>query len=229
MLQDKVTGEIYPAAVNLWSPMDLSHYITSNWDNEKNLGEVLKHRIFIYVGSWDTYYLNLPVMKFEENVNGRGGPGWANVTILPDQPHGGVYQLRDIFNYLELLENWVKDHAPDGKTPLSAEVTKTSSRGNYWDEILAHGGRQAAIDRQAPPKLSMDGSKVTANAGRWDPGVELEAHWVIDGKPIEKSFGVYQNQTLFYNLHDGSSLRLDVAGTKRGYETEIRQSNTVRK
>ena len=207
--------------------MDLSHYITSNWDNEKNLGEVLKHRIFIYVGSWDTYYLNLPVMKFEENVNGRGGPGWANVTILPDQPHGGVYQLRDIFNYLELLETWVKDHAPDGKTPLSPEVTKTSSRGNYWNEVLAHGGRQAASDRQTPPKLVLDGPNVAANVGRWDPGVKLDAQWVVDEKPAGSPFGVRQDQTLSYKVPDGSSLRLDVTGTKRGYETETRQSNTV--
>jgi hypothetical protein len=207
----------------------LSHYITSNWDNEKNLGEVLKHRIFIYVGSWDTYYLNEPVMKFEESVNSpsKGGPGWANVTILADQIHGGVYQLRDIFNYLELLERWVKDHAPDGRTPLSPEVTKKSSRGNYWADVLAHGGRQAAVARQAPPVLTLHDSTITATVGRWDPGVALEALWVIGGKPAGPPFGVKQGQTLSYSLSDGSSLLLNVTGKKRGYETETRQSNTV--
>ena len=226
---DKVTGEIHPGAVELWKPMDLSHYVTSNWDNEKNLGEVLKNRIFIYVGSWDTYYLNLPVMKFEESVNSpsKGGPGWANVTILADEPHGGVYQLRDIFNYLELLERWVKDHAPDGRTPLSPEVTKTSSRGNYWADVLAHGGRQAAVARQAPPALTLDSSKVTATVGRWDPGVILEARWVLDGTPAGMPFGVKQGQTLSYSLSGGASLLLDVTGTKRGYDPETRQSNTV--
>ena len=86
---DKVTGQIYPRAVKYWRHMDLSHYITDNWDNGMNLGEVLKHRIFIYVGTADNYFLNLGVQKFEANVNGKGGAGWANVTILEGKEHGG--------------------------------------------------------------------------------------------------------------------------------------------
>lgn len=92
-------------------------------------------------------------MAFEENVNGRGGPGWANVTILPDQEHGGVYQLRDIFDYLELLQQWVADHAPNGATPLSSDLTSTQSRGNYWEDVITHGGHQAALARQASVRL----------------------------------------------------------------------------
>jgi hypothetical protein len=110
---------------------------------------VLKHRIHIYVGSLDTYYLNLGVEKFAENVNGKGGEGWANITILPGEPHGGVYQLRDIFNYLELLEKWVQDHAPDGRTPLSAEYTQNSSRGNQWEEVL---GKQEHTPSKVVPR-----------------------------------------------------------------------------
>jgi hypothetical protein len=226
---DKVTGEIFPEAVDLWRPYDLSHYITDNWDNHKNLGDVLKNRIFIYVGSLDTYYLNLGVEKFEQNVNGRGGPGWANVTVLEGQPHGGVYQLRDVFNYLELLESWVKDHAPDGKTPLSPEVTKRSSRGNQWEEVLTYGGRQAAVSRQAPPTVDLKGSRATATTGRWDPGVQLTAQWLVDGKPAGDAFTVIQGQAFSYSLADGSTLQLDVTGVKRGYETETRRSKPVRR
>ncbi|KAJ2970362.1 hypothetical protein NUW58_g9722 [Xylaria curta] len=36
---DKVTGEIYPEAVEFWKEFDLAGYISSNWNNAKNLGE----------------------------------------------------------------------------------------------------------------------------------------------------------------------------------------------
>jgi hypothetical protein len=75
---NKVTGEIYPEAVEYWKPFDLSHYITSNWANAKNLGEVLRGRIFVYVGSHDNYYLNEGVECFQQNVDSYGGAGWVS-------------------------------------------------------------------------------------------------------------------------------------------------------
>lgn len=224
---DKVTGEIYHDAVEYWKPMDLSNYITSNWDNEKNLGEVLRNRIYLYVGTLDNYYLNEGVMKFEQNVNGMGGPGWANVTILPGEQHGGVYQLRDPFNYLELLQRWVTDHAPDGATPLRPQDVATSARGNYFADVIAYGGRAAAVARQASPILMSNGSAVTASVGRWDPGVSLEALWMINGTAKGAPFGVDQGQTLSYSLPQGSTLQLYIEGSKRGYQTETRQSNVI--
>lgn len=187
----------------------------------------MKHRVHIYVGSLDTYYLNLGVEKFAENVNGKGGEGWANITILEGEPHGGVYQLRDIFNYLELLEGWVKDHAPDGKTPLAPERTETKSRGNRWEDVMAFGGRAAAVDRQAPPKVEKHGTTVTGSPGRWDPGVRLSALWEVDGKLVGEAVVSDKEQSLSYTLPEGSSLKLLVTGTKRGYETETRQSETI--
>ena len=222
---DKVTGEINHGAVEYWKPMDLSNYVTSNWDNEKNLGDVLRDRIYIYVGTWDNYYLNEGVMKFEDNVNGKGGSGWANVTILPEEEHGGVYQLRDIFNYLDLLQRWVDDHAPDGKTPLSMDRTSKSSRGNYWKDVLAQGGHEAAVARQALPQLAMEDSTATASVGKWDPGMSLEAMWVVNGKQSGKPFEVEHGQVVSYSPSKGCQLQLYVTGKKRGYQTETRQSN----
>lgn len=224
---DKVTGVIDHEAVEYWKPMDLSNYITSNWDNEKNLGVVLKNRIYIYVGTWDNYYLNEGVMKFEENVNGKGGPGWANVTILRHEEHGGVYQLRDVFNYLELLQTWVEDHAPDGRTPLSPDVTSPTSRGNYWADVLAYGGREAAVARQADPLLEVDGSEVTGSVGRWDPGVSLSAYWMLNGEQIGQTFAVQQGQNVSYTPSESGQLQLFVEGSKRNYQTETRESNAV--
>lgn len=224
---DKVTGEIHHEAVEYWKPMDLSNYVTSNWDNEKNLGEVLKNRIYIYVGTWDNYFLNEGVMKFQENVDSKGGLGWVNVTILPQEEHGGVYQLRDVFNYLELLERWVSDHAPDGETPLSPDVTSTTSRGNIWEDVIAYGGRDAALARQASPVLDIDGSDVTGSVGRWDPGVSLEASWVLNGQATNQTFAVRQGQNVTYSLSGSGQLQLFVTGSKRNYQTETRESNTV--
>ena len=125
LLQDKVTGEIFPGAVELWKPMDLSNWVTSNWNNSLNLGEVLKHRIFIYVGTWDNYYLNEGVMEFQKRTDAAGGAGWANVTILPNQkatkPKSNVLLillLRKTFTKLQI----------DRKTKVSRQMT--------WSRIM---------------------------------------------------------------------------------------------
>ncbi|KAK5276144.1 hypothetical protein LTR40_012004, partial [Exophiala xenobiotica] len=150
---NKVTGEIYPEAVEYWRHMDLADYIVSNWDNDRNLRETLRERLFIYVGTWDDYYLNEGVMEFQKRIEAVGGPNWANITILPERPHGGNYQGREIWDFLELVYSWIEDHSPEGITPLSSTVTTTSSRGNTFDEVLSYGGHQAALARQAAPAI----------------------------------------------------------------------------
>lgn len=230
---DKVTGQIYPRAVNYWRHMDLSHYITDNWDNSKNLGEVLNNRIFVYVGTWDNYFLNLGVQEFEANVNGRGGPGWANVTILAEQEHGGNYRLLETWDYLELVQSWVQDHAPDGETPLTADRTASSARGNTWEEVLAYGGREAAVARQAPPKVKtgtqcMSGSTVTATVGKWDPGMSLKAVWVVNGKKSGEAFDAHRGRSVSFRVPArAKTVKLAVTGSKRGYKTETRESEVI--
>ncbi|TGJ81109.1 hypothetical protein E0Z10_g7662 [Xylaria hypoxylon] len=232
---DKVTGEIYPEAVEFWKEMDLSNYIASNWDNTKNLGEVLRGRIYIYVGTHDNYYLNEGVAEFEKNVNGLGGPNWANVTITPGQTHGGNYQRRQTWDYLELVSNWIQDHSPEGKTPLSKKSTKSSSRGNKFEDVIRVGGHAAALKRQQSPALSYKekvkcGSTITATAGRWDPGVALQAQWVVNGHPSGASFAVKQGGLVRYaSTTKGKrfELKLRVTGTKRNYKDETRESNSV--
>lgn len=232
---NKVTGEIYPEAVEYWKHLDLADYIVSNWDNERNLGETLAKRLFIYVGSWDDYYLNEGVEEFQSRIDAIGGPGWANITILPEKPHGGYYQARGFWDYIELLYSWIEDHAPDGPTPLSSEVTRSSSRGNTFDEVLGYGGHKAALARQAPPSIKSGGwanaaGVVEASVGRWDPGVTLEAQWLINGKPAGEAFEVAQGQVLTYTpttVNKRSFLQLAVTGRKSGYVDETRQSNSV--
>jgi hypothetical protein len=229
---DKVTGEIYPEAVEYWKPFDLSNYVTSNWNNSRNLGKNLAGRVFVYVGSWDNYYLNEGVMEFQKRTDAAGGAGWANITILPEKPHGGNYQSREIWNYLEFLEAFIQDHGPNGSKPLSDSVTAASTRGNQWEEVIQRGGRAAAVARQAPPAIEAGygvkaGSEVTASVGRWDPGMKLEAQWVVDGKADCEVFEVKQGESVKYTVQKACELQFVVTGSKRNYVTETRESDCV--
>jgi enterochelin esterase-like enzyme len=220
---DKVTGEIYPKAVEYWKPFDLSNWITSNWDNEYNLGEVLKGRVHVYVGTADNYYLNEGVAEFQSRVAAKGGAGWANFTFIEGNEHGGIYNGMDVWDYLDLLQVWFEDHAPDGKTPLSPSVTISAARGNKFDDVITHGGHEAALARQAAPSIE----KNVATVGRWDPGVALEAQWFVNGKPCGSSFEVKEGQQVTHSDGEAGSLQLQVTGRKRGYVKETRKSSVV--
>ncbi|KAH9876584.1 hypothetical protein J1614_003715 [Plenodomus biglobosus] len=225
---DKVTGEIYPEAVEFWKPFDLSDYIVRNFKNARNLGKNLAGRIYVYVGTRDDYFLNEGVQEFQKRTDAAGGPGWANITILPGKSHGGNYQDREIWNYLEFLNSWIQDHAPNGTSPLSSDVTASSTRGNLWDEVIKRGGREAAVARQANPLINLSGAEVgtelTASVGRWDPGVTLKAQWIVDGRPVCDKFHVENGETIAYTPARKGGLQLSVTGQKRNYPTETRQS-----
>lgn len=228
---DKVTGEIYPEAVAYWKPFDLSDYVVTNFNSSRNLGVALAGRIFVYVGTWDNYFLNEGVVEFQKRTDAIGGPGWANITILPEKPHGGNYQAREIWNYLELVEKWVKDHAPDGPSPLSSASTAPSTRGNAWEDVIKYGGRKAAIERQADPKIQEHkakvGQEISASVGRWDPGVKLTAQWVLNSKPAYAPFDVAQGANTTYTPTAKGHVQLQVTGEKRNYVTETRSSQRV--
>lgn len=221
---DKVTGDIYPGAVEYWKKMDLAEHVTSNWDNELNLGEVLKERLFFNVGLQDNYFLNEGVAQFQSRVEEKGGAGWANFTYLAEQGHGGIYNLMDVWEYLELLETWVQDHAPDGKTPLSPSVTVATARGNKFEDVMAYGGHQAALARQAAPVL--EGTNATS-VGKWDPGMVLTAQWLVDGQPNGEAFVVTEGAMAVFTGEQTGSLELEVTGRKRDYTDETRKSNAV--
>jgi hypothetical protein len=226
---DKVTGEIYPDAVEYWQTMDLANHIVTHWDDELALGERLKDRIFVYVGSWDNYFLNEGVEQFQRLVDAKGGEGWANITILEGQPHGGNYQRRPTWDYLQFVADWVAAHAPDGPSPLPEDATSPAARGNKWEDVLAHGGRDAAVARQEDPTVSVssDGS-VQGSAGRWDPGVVLTAQWLLNGQPSGETIEVSGEPVPFSQwAARGASVQLQVTGRKRGYVDETRTSESV--
>jgi hypothetical protein len=100
-----------------------------------------------------------------------------------------------------------------------------------WEDVIASAGRQAALDRQAPPTLkSKDyGRTVAGEVGRWDPGVKLEAQWWVGGECDGESFDVVQGQTVEYvrRGRGREHVRLEVTGRKMGYVKETRRSNSV--
>ncbi|KAF1933357.1 uncharacterized protein M421DRAFT_415701 [Didymella exigua CBS 183.55] len=228
---DKVTGEIYPEAVQYWKPFDLSDYVVTNFNSTRNLGAALAGRIFIYVGTWDTYFLNEGVMEFQKRTDAAGGPGWANVTIIPEKIHGGNFRLLNIWDYLDLVEQWVKDHAPDGPKPLSPSSVAPVTRGNKWEEVISYGGHEAAVKRQADPEIKGNkakvGQNVTASVGRWDPGVKLTAQWILNSKPAGQPFSAEQGGSIMYAPTAKGHVQLLVTGEKRNYVTETRKSQSV--
>ncbi|KXT02975.1 hypothetical protein AC578_10583 [Pseudocercospora eumusae] len=226
---DKLTGEIYPESTELWRPMDLTDYIISNWNT---LGEVLRNRIFLSVGTHDDYYLDRAVREFQRKTGAKGGPNWANITILVNGTHGTGYQNLSIWESIRVLGDWIQDHAGE-KGKLLDEVAAKSPRGNLWGEVIKRGGHQAALDRQAPPIIEVQkGDLIRASSvGRWDPGVKLKAQWFIDGTPSGDALEVKQEDTIIFKPAAsgaaGRYLQLKVTGRKRGYVDETRESNAV--
>jgi hypothetical protein len=218
---DKVTGEIYPGAVEYWKSFDLSNWVTSNWNTALNLGEVLKGRLFVYVGTCDDYYLNEGVQLFQRAVEAKGGAGWANFTYIEGAPHGGNYQRRETWEYLEFLAGWFEDHAPGGATPYAEGAFTPAARGNLWEGVIEAGGHAAALARQAPPKV--EGK--TASVGRWDPGVVLAAQWLLDDRPVGPPFAVKQGDQVTFEGQAKGCLSIAVTGSKRDYVTETRTSS----
>ncbi|EPQ30320.1 uncharacterized protein PFL1_01846 [Pseudozyma flocculosa PF-1] len=235
---NKVTGEIYPEAVEYWKTMDMAAYLAANWNGTRNLGEALRGRIHVSVGTWDDYFLNEGVLQFQQRIEQLGGKDWAEVTIIPKANHGGFYKRLDVWTYLELVQDWVRKHAPDGPTPLGANLTSPKTRGNQFDEVIERGGHAAALARQADPKIlgrGSDGSSsskkrgpISASVGRWDPGVKLVAQWSVNGRTMGKPFGVTSGQEVVYKPQNSAGgknqLVLSVTGTKAGYKRETRSS-----
>ena len=216
--------------------MDLAAYVVDNWNNTKNLGTNLAGRVYIYVGTHDDYSLEMGVQSFQNRTDALQA-GWANITYGIGQVHGGNYQRREIWNYLEFLDSFIKAHAPNGTSPIPAAATSPKLRGNEWNDVLRYGGRKAAVRRQADPRITNRkdeikmGVIVRATVGRWDPGMSLTAVWAVNGKSASRGFDVVQGMTVQYpTLQTGGApynLSLWVTGKKRNYDTETRMSNAV--
>ena len=64
---DKDTGVIDKAVAEAWRSHDLRHLLESNWPR---LGPKVAHKLNVYVGDMDSYYLNNAVEKLNEFLSG---------------------------------------------------------------------------------------------------------------------------------------------------------------
>ncbi len=110
---DKDTGVIDPAVAQQWLPMDMDDYVTSNWDK---LGRLLTGRMFFFVGTADTYFLNNAVRLFQQNTGMLTDPAtdWS-FDYGVDQPHG--YSPYTNQQLVTIMAQYMASQAPHGHHP----------------------------------------------------------------------------------------------------------------
>ena len=83
---NKVDGTIDHSVAQKWLPMDLDHYVQANW---ATLGPLLSGRLFFFVGTADTYFLNDAVQLFQQNTDKLTNPqSHFSFQYGLNQPHG---------------------------------------------------------------------------------------------------------------------------------------------
>lgn len=82
---NKLTGAIDHTVAQQWLPKDLDNYVTTNW---ATLAPLLRGRLFFFVGTADTFFLNDAVQLFQQNVEQLDpAPNWS-FDYGVNQPHG---------------------------------------------------------------------------------------------------------------------------------------------
>jgi hypothetical protein len=84
-LWNKQTGEIDKTVAAAWRKYDLRHILESNW---ATLGPKIAHKLNVYVGDMDSYYLNNAVEKLNEFLRGAANPGFTGEVVFERRaPH----------------------------------------------------------------------------------------------------------------------------------------------
>lgn len=83
---DKQTGKINKDVAAYWKEhYDLRHILERDW---KTLGPKLAHKINVYVGDADSYFLNMGVHMLDEFLRKADNPKWTGETVFqPMAPH----------------------------------------------------------------------------------------------------------------------------------------------
>jgi hypothetical protein len=120
---NKATGVIDRAAVEQWKPMDMSEYVSSNWSK---IGPSLAGKLNVYVGTQDTYYLNLGVDLFDKTVQTLSNPAPdAEFIYGQNQPHGYTPYTAQEWITLQVAEI-------NSKRPAEPQPAVTANDGNLW-------------------------------------------------------------------------------------------------
>lgn len=85
-LWDKKTGVIDKAVAETWKQYDLRHLLETNWTS---LGPKVAHKLNVYIGDMDSYYLNMGVRKLDEFLKQRAKdpPFTGEIVFQPMAPH----------------------------------------------------------------------------------------------------------------------------------------------
>jgi hypothetical protein len=83
---DKSTGKINKDVAAYWKEhYDLRHILESRW---ATLGPKLAHKINVYVGDADSYFLNMGVHLLDEFLKKADNPKWTGeIVFQPMAPH----------------------------------------------------------------------------------------------------------------------------------------------
>jgi len=107
---DKVDGTIDHDVAQQWLPMDMDAYVQAHWST---LGPWLSGRLFFFVGTADTFFLNNAVQLFQQNTDELTDPatGWTFQYGL-NQPHGwSPYTTAQL---ITIMAQYMADQAPPG-------------------------------------------------------------------------------------------------------------------
>jgi Putative esterase len=84
-LWDKTTGQIDKAVATEWRKYDLRYILETNWST---LGPKMAHKLNVYVGDMDSYYLNDAVEKLNEFLTKADNPKFTGEVVFQRRaPH----------------------------------------------------------------------------------------------------------------------------------------------
>ncbi len=84
-LWDKKTGKIDKTVAAAWRKYDLRHVLETNWPT---LGPKVGHKLNVYVGDMDSYYLNNAVEKLNEFLRKASNPSYTGEVVFERRaPH----------------------------------------------------------------------------------------------------------------------------------------------
>jgi hypothetical protein len=108
---DKTTGVIDQSVAEYWKQhFDLRHLLETNWTT---LGPKVAHKINVYIGDLDSYYLNMGVRMLDEFLKQRAKdpPFTGEIVFQPMAPHCWGPRNQELFGKIVAH---IDRHAPAG-------------------------------------------------------------------------------------------------------------------
>jgi hypothetical protein len=106
---NKETGEIDRAVAEKWKKYDLLEILKTNWTA---LGPKLAHKLNVYVGDMDSYYLNDAVENLHAFLSKADNPKWTGEVVFQRRaPHCWGPRAQEL---LEKMTKQIEQHAPQG-------------------------------------------------------------------------------------------------------------------